>query len=357
LLSVEEPHIAVQGSPSGGIDKIELTVERDDLIGDEDQIELALHMSRNGKDVTSQTLPVIPRFTFSMKQEAEIWRLNEAAVTVRLPLADPTFLKAIEDRQRSQNEQMTKWSIQQVNMAEKSYSAAEGHFACSLSALTAKGQSGGKTYLYDPQLAAGKKNGYVFAISGCDQAHYKVVAEPAVSGSDQRAFCSDEGGAVRASSDGKATTCLSNGETVQEALPERATGMAIGGSSLPADAKPQSAAPSAAPQRQNALVAPAVAAPTQRIRVSQAVMEAMKVYDVAPVNPGDARVQGSVVLEAVIGKNGAVENLHILSTASRLLNQAAIDAAKQRRYRPYLLNGQPVEVDTQITVNFTLSAK
>jgi len=70
-------------------------------------------------------------------------------------------------------------------------------------------------YLYDSELADGKKNGYIFAISACDASHYKIVAEPAVPDSGQRAFCSDEGGAVRASADGKAMTCLSSGEAVE----------------------------------------------------------------------------------------------------------------------------------------------
>ncbi len=70
--------------------------------------------------------------------------------------------------------------------------------------------------LYDRELASGKKGGYIFAISGCDGSHYKIVAEPAVRDSGQRAFCSDEGGTIRASADGKATTCLANGESVQQ---------------------------------------------------------------------------------------------------------------------------------------------
>ena len=74
---------------------VEITVERDDLMGDEDQIELALHLTTTGKE---QALPFIPRFTFSMKSEADVWRLNEISVTVRVPLADPDFLKTIEDR-------------------------------------------------------------------------------------------------------------------------------------------------------------------------------------------------------------------------------------------------------------------
>ena len=102
---------------------------------------------------------------------------------------------------------------------------------------------------------------------------------------------------------------------------------------------------------------PKVATP-QRVRVSAGVTQGLKIKNVNPVYPQMAkiaRVQGPVVLAAVIGKDGTIQGLHVLSTASPLLNQAAIDAVKEWRYRPYILNGEPVEVDTQITVNFTLS--
>jgi periplasmic protein TonB len=66
-------------------------------------------------------------------------------------------------------------------------------------------------------------------------------------------------------------------------------------------------------------------------------------------------VQGPVVLAAVIGKDGTIQGLRVVSSASPLLNQSALEAVKQWRYRPYILNGEPVEVDTTITVNFTLS--
>jgi len=99
-------------------------------------------------------------------------------------------------------------------------------------------------------------------------------------------------------------------------------------------------------------------APTpKRIRVSARIAEANLVYDVAPKYPpeaGRARIQGTVVLLAVIGKDGSVEDVRVKSGLS-VLAQAAIEAVKQWRYRPYLLNGEPVEVDSQITINFTLS--
>jgi protein TonB len=96
----------------------------------------------------------------------------------------------------------------------------------------------------------------------------------------------------------------------------------------------------------------------QRVRVSQGVIAGLLVRKVTPTYPQMAkiaRVQGPVVLAAVIDKDGTIQNLHVLSTASPLLNQAAIDAVKQWKYKPYVLNGEPVVVDTQITVNFTLS--
>ena len=147
------------------------------MIGDEDQIELALHMYKNDKE---ESLPVIPRFTFSMQSDADVWRLNEISVTVRVPLSDPTFLKTIEDQQRSQNEQMTKFALQQVNNAEKAYrrhrDTSRVRWQLSDHAMENRNTN---AYLWDPQLVSGKKYGYIFVISECDASHYKVVAEPA----------------------------------------------------------------------------------------------------------------------------------------------------------------------------------
>jgi periplasmic protein TonB len=96
---------------------------------------------------------------------------------------------------------------------------------------------------------------------------------------------------------------------------------------------------------------------TKRIRVPAPMAEANLVYDVAPKYPpeaGRARIEGTVVLMAVIGKDGTVRDVRVESGLP-LLAQAAIDAVKQWRYRPYLLNGEPVEIDSQITINFNLS--
>jgi periplasmic protein TonB len=96
----------------------------------------------------------------------------------------------------------------------------------------------------------------------------------------------------------------------------------------------------------------------KRVRVSQGVTQGMLVYRLEPAYPQIARmarIAGSVVLTAVIAKNGEIENLTLVS-GHPMLAPAAIEAVKQWRYRPYLLNGEPVEVETTITVSFQLSS-
>ena len=87
------------------------------------------------------------------------------------------------------------------------------------------------------------------------------------------------------------------------------------------------------------------------------MMEGNLIYRLQPAYPAlarQARVQGTVVLRAIISREGTIENLQVLS-GHPLLVKAAIDAVRQWRYRPYVLNGEPVEVETQVTVNFILS--
>jgi periplasmic protein TonB len=79
-----------------------------------------------------------------------------------------------------------------------------------------------------------------------------------------------------------------------------------------------------------------------------------KVLPSYPPLARSARIQGAVILQAMISKQGAIENLRLL-TGHPMLAPAAIEAVRQWRYRPYILNGEPVEVDTQITVNFSLA--
>jgi protein TonB len=96
--------------------------------------------------------------------------------------------------------------------------------------------------------------------------------------------------------------------------------------------------------------------PQGPITISKGVAEGMAISKPSPAYPAiarAARVEGTVVLQATISKTGTIENLRVLS-GSPMLQQAALNAVQQWRYRPYLLNGDPVEVETTINVIFSL---
>jgi protein TonB len=97
--------------------------------------------------------------------------------------------------------------------------------------------------------------------------------------------------------------------------------------------------------------------PTGPARISGGVMAGQLESKVTPVYPPIAKaahVGGTVILRAIISKTGTIENLQAISGPD-MLKGAALDAVRQWRYKPYLLNGEPTEVDTTITVNFNLS--
>jgi protein TonB len=103
-------------------------------------------------------------------------------------------------------------------------------------------------------------------------------------------------------------------------------------------------------------ITPKPPAPTHPLRISHWA-EGNLIYRVQPVYPPlarQARIQGAVQLRAIISKMGTIEHLTVES-GHPMLSGAAIDAVRQWRYRPYLLNEEPVEIETEITVNFVLS--
>ena len=89
----------------------------------------------------------------------------------------------------------------------------------------------------------------------------------------------------------------------------------------------------------------------RRVRVSAGVAAGMLKTRVKPVYPGDVRISGTIVLNAVIGATGRVESLNVVS-GPVMLQQSALEAVRQWTFQPYLLNGMPVEVETTINVVF-----
>jgi protein TonB len=97
-----------------------------------------------------------------------------------------------------------------------------------------------------------------------------------------------------------------------------------------------------------------VAPPKGPTRVSSGVVAGLKLSGATPVYPPIAKaahVSGAVILHAIISKTGTIDNLNVVS-GPEMLRSSALDAVRTWRYKPFLLSGEPTEVETTITVNF-----
>lgn len=94
----------------------------------------------------------------------------------------------------------------------------------------------------------------------------------------------------------------------------------------------------------------------EKLNISQGVSQGLLIKKVSPVYPKSAltmRMEGAVELVATISKTGDISSVKVVSGDGQLA-KAATDAVKQWKYKPYLLNGEPVEIQTQVTINFRL---
>jgi len=94
----------------------------------------------------------------------------------------------------------------------------------------------------------------------------------------------------------------------------------------------------------------------QTVSISQGVSRGLLIHQVSPVYPKSAltmRIEGAVELLTTISKTGDITHVKVVSGDAQLA-KAAADAVKQWKYKPYLLNGEPVEIQTSVTVNFKL---
>jgi hypothetical protein len=229
--------------------KFEVVVDSDSLNGDQDDIGLSF---QTYNDNQPQKTPFMPRIVFSMKMESGLWKLNDIAITINLPLADPDFLKSITDRMKGSalataqrvhvqdpaqtmgqapgqastatfgGDPAALMSLRKILAAEITYAAtypAVG-FTCTLSDLD--GFGAGETnehqaMLISSGLASGKHQGYSFSLSGCSgapAASFRLSAAPVGESYGRRAFCTDQSGVIRSSADGGLAACASNGTPI-----------------------------------------------------------------------------------------------------------------------------------------------
>ena len=225
LLSGEDPKTG---------QKVEITVEKDAVRGDRDDIALGFLIYKDGQP---QRTPYLPEITFSMKQEAQIWKLNAISLTIHLPLADPDLLKAFTESMKKQaaasaaaaqrtetspnagGDQVIQAAMRTILTAETTYAAtfpAVG-YTCTLSDLD--GFGGGErnehqAMLINSGLASGKRYGYVFTLSGCGASpatSFHLTAVPNANTFGRKAFCADQSGVIRSANEGNPAMCQPTG--------------------------------------------------------------------------------------------------------------------------------------------------
>jgi len=242
IQTFETGSVLLSGENTKTDQKLEITVENDALRGDEDDIELSFLVYKNG---VPQKGPFMPHVTFSMKQEASIWTLNEITVTIHLPLADPDFLKAITEKvppkepaasvsgtfvprpaisvHAAGDDTAVVAAMRTIVTAEITYAKTYSNvgYSCTLSDLD--GFGGGEpnehqAMLINSGLASGKRYGFVFTLAGCSGSPatiFHLTAAPSGNSYGRKAYCADQAGVIRSSSDGNPATCLASGTPVQ----------------------------------------------------------------------------------------------------------------------------------------------
>src|ERR1700758_3311045 len=183
-------------------EKIEVMVEHDSLSGDEDEIEVSFQVYERGQP---KPLPVIPRLTFTMQLEKDIWRLTEVTAAAHMPLTDPDYLKALRKQQDDSNASGVQVRVGIIANAQRIYATRhpERGYSCTLATLFSPDSGNVPTeagFVFDPGQGNEEWNGYRFTLSGCDQApatKFRLTAVPVDSESDAKMFCVDESGTAK----------------------------------------------------------------------------------------------------------------------------------------------------------------
>jgi hypothetical protein len=197
-------------------EKVEFDVERDNLMGEADEIELSVHYY---KDAQPQTLPIVPDLIFTLKQEKEIWRLTEITAAAHIPLTDPDYLKGLRKQQDEEIESQARNRIMAIASGEASYVGKHPDlgYSCSLPTLSPNpGESG---VVFDPGQGGDEWYGYRFTLSACEgtpPSKYRIIAVPMDSDAGLKTFCSDESGSVKFLAGGKTSNCFTRGKPISD---------------------------------------------------------------------------------------------------------------------------------------------
>lgn len=200
-------------------ERIEVAVEHDSLSAEDDEIELSVHLYKNGEP---QILPVIPQLIFTLKQEKEIWRVTEVTVAAHVPLEDPDYLKGLRKQQDEMNQSAAQSRVNMIAQTEINYAAShrdEGYF-CTFQALNQNSEAPTNTYFAPVN---DESNGYRFSLAGCSgkpATKYRLKAVPVDPDAEIKAFCVDESGTLKSIPAADSSKCFTHGETLNVVKPQ-----------------------------------------------------------------------------------------------------------------------------------------
>ena len=194
-------------------ERMEIAVEHDSFSGEEDEIELSVHLYKNGE---AEMLPVVPRLIFTLKKEKDIWRVTELTVAAHVPLEDPDYLKGLRKQQDELNEAAAQARVNMIAQMETNYAAnhPDTGYVCTFGTLyaTVEAEPNGLA-----SLSKEESNGYLFSLTGCSgkpAAKYRLSATPIDADSEMKAFCLDQSGTLKSAAAADSSTCFSQGKIV-----------------------------------------------------------------------------------------------------------------------------------------------
>lgn len=198
--------------------RTEVVIEQDSLAGENDEIEVSIHIYRDGQ---TEFLPVIPRINFSLTEEDDTWRLAEITLAAHVPLTDPDYLKGVRKQQNEANETAASMQVRNLATTEMQFAAQhpERGYSCNLADLAFNPDPGDAAAQSAGVSAVNESAGYHFAVSGCagtPAAKFQITAVPLEPDAGMKTFCVDESGKLRFDAKGEGASCLSQGQAIDQ---------------------------------------------------------------------------------------------------------------------------------------------
>lgn len=210
-------------------EKFEVHVDGDDLSGDTDTMDISFHQFHDGVEQDIPYAAMLSRFTVGMKRQANVWRLNDISINIKIPVGDPKLLEkfgngmpgmiggkiggSASGKSEKSRDMAPREAIMMVAFAESTFARShpETGFTCTLADLAKS-----NPFNLDPRIFTGEPyRGYKFSLSGCQDkpsGSFHLVAEPVAPAAGAKAYCTDATGNIRSSDDGRGSSCLASGK-------------------------------------------------------------------------------------------------------------------------------------------------